>query len=354
MKRLIAAVLCLIISCSLVACGMSGKKSAAEAELNTEIQAEATPVPTPEPTPGPEELYEEALQTLYSCEFESAKVRFDELGNYEDSKYWSEYCDYRIEKASELAKPRYIKDGFRLYDWPNGYFYSSDLAYFYVPKEISSDTKCILYYPGGTGADYILDTFSMPYIVEYFPQHNPNAVIMLFKNSGYTNMKATNSKAIEMLHQLELDLNFVIHDMIIMSSSNGGFCANRAAVQLWTEGNIKVRKLFDMDNGMEWVGLNAGDNLNDEECDLLAEEGTKVYLFEQPGVGMDKEPIANMVNRGVDVTIVECKTKSHNDITVNMYRKDVFGWALEQYQNLDSEEYTLVKLEKNNNKAASK
>lgn len=354
MKRLIAAVLCLIVSCSLFACGMNGKKPAAEAEQNTEIQAEATPVLKFEPTPGPEELYEEALQTLYSCEFESAKAQFDTLGDYGDSKYWSEYCDYRIEAASDPVDSIFIKDSYLVKDFANGYYYVSNLAYIYVPHEMSSATKCILYYAGGGGEESILEMFSMPYIYEYFPKHDPDAVIVMFKRSGYSSMTSTNLKAIEILRQLELELNFVIHDMVVIGSSSGGFTANRAAVQLWTEGDIKVKKLLDMDNGMEWVGLNESDNLTAEECDLLAKEGTKVFLFEQPGVGMDKEPIADMVNHGVDVTIVECKTKDHNNITVNMYRQDVLCWALDQYQDLNSEEYKLVKLEKDdNNKAAS-
>ena len=339
MKKGILPILIILAAFLLCACSQSGPASAPAA-------TEETPAPTPEPTPSPAELYETALQTLYACDFEGAKTRFEALGDYEDSLLLTDYCDYRIEKAGEELTVKYIKEGCIVKDFTYGTYYISDLAYIYVPHEMSPETGCILYYAGGGGEESVLELYSMPYIWAYFPEHDPDAVIVQFKRSGYSSMTKTNLRAIDMLRQLELELNFVIHDMVVIGSSSGGYTANRAAVQLWTEGNIRVKKLLDMDNGMEWEALNRKDNLSEEELDDLAAEGTEVYLFEQPGVGMDKKPIADMVNHGVNVTIVECKNDDHNTITVNMYKKDIFGWALDEYEELDSEEYTLVKLEK--------
>ncbi len=344
MKRSICLLIILFVFLVLSGCQKSESTVIADEPPIQEI----VDTPEPEPTENPEELYVKAIDLLYSCEFDSAKELFSSLNGLKDSKEMVDYCDYRIQVSSEEPAPLYIKDEYEIKGIHAlaGKYYISNLAYIYVPDEIKKDTQTIVYYAGGGGEEPILEMFSMPHIYEYFPKHAPNAVIIMLKRSGFTSMSATNAKVIDMIRQLELDLQYVAHDVAIVGSSNGCFTANRAAVQLWTDGKIKVAKLLDMDQGNEWIPINTNDNLTDEECKLLAEEGTEVYLFEQHDVGMNVEAIANMVNHGVNVTVVECVHDDHNSITVYMYKEDIFGWITGEYSDLNEDEYTMVKLEK--------
>ena len=157
-------------------------------------------------------------------------------------------------------------------------------------------------------------------------------------------MQQINQRAVDTIRQLELELEMVAHDVITVGSSCGAFTALRAGCQLYSLGGIKVSKILTMDTGIDWEDITGNENLSIEECELLAKNGTELYLFEQPEVGMEIGPIANLVSSGNDVTMVYCKNRGHDTISINMYRKDVFGWALGEFDELDPDEYSCVKL----------
>lgn len=135
-----------------------------------------------------------------------------------------------------------------------------------------------------------------------------------------------------------------LHHMITVGSSFGCFTALRAASVLYTDHEIPVRAALLLDAGLEWE-MPDWSLLSDEECAAVAEEGTLLCLFEQPGVGMEVPAIARMVNLGDRVLVIGCRDKSHNRISVNAYRYGLFSWGLEEYAELDPEEYTPVLLQ---------
>lgn len=288
------------------------------------------------------EAYDKALDLLYQCRFEESESLFLQLGDYRDAGEKSRYCRYRIDCSSDPVEKRLTGEGLFCASFPGGNLYCNDKAYFFVPQECNSETKFIIYYAGGAGEDIL--SINLQHVWAYYGEYRPNAVIIMFRESGLLHMQRINELAIDYIRQLELECGIVARNLTVIGSSNGGFTALRAGVQLHTIGGYHIKNVLTMDTGNEWIEITGKDNLTEEECEVLAEQGTKLYLFEQDGVGMEKEPIANLVNHGADVTVVECKNDDHNRISVNMYRENVFGWAIGEYEDLNAEEYKLIPL----------
>ncbi len=289
-----------------------------------------------------QDAYDQAVGLLWQCKFEESESLFSQLGDYRDAAEKRQYCQYRIDCAREPMERKLTGDGWLCASFPGGNLYCNDKAYFFVPLECNSETKFIVYYAGGAGEDIL--SINLQYVWAYYGEYCPNAVIIMFRESGLLHMQKINELAMDYIRQLELECGIVARDLTVIGSSNGGFTALRAGVQLHTTGGYHIKNVLTMDTGNEWIEITGRDNLTDEECEILAEQGTKLYLFEQDGVGMNKEPIANLVNHGADVTVVECKNDDHNRISVNMYRENVFGWAIGEYANLNAEEYKLIPL----------
>lgn len=298
----------------------------------------AAPVSTPTPSPSAEELYATAKTTLYKCDFESALNQFESLGDFEDSVEFTDYCRYRIEKEKEPVNVKYtLESNISETKFKGGTLYFYSFCYIYVPNQCDENTRSMVYFAGGTGENLLY----LPGVYKYFENYSPNAVMLFFCESGYTHMKGIAQDAVDIMRQLELECHFVIHDFVLIGSSNGAYTAIRSAALMYEYGGIKAKSVLSMDAGDEW---NLPSHITDENLAVIADIKTTVYLFEQDnGVWLKYDFIKHMVDSGVDVRVVECREDGHNRISVNLYKYGLFSWAFEEYSDLMPEEYTEFK-----------
>ena len=84
--------------------------------------------------------------------------------------------------------------------------------------------------------------------------------------------------------------------------------------------------VMTFDAGMHWEV--ESHVMSPEQCDSTAKAGTRFYLFEFGGVGMNKRAIELMVAHGNDVTIVECAGGGHYGIITDAIEYGMIDWAL--------------------------
>lgn len=289
-----------------------------------------------------ETIYQQALLSMYRCDFLEAAGSFDSISAYKDSRRYSEYCLDRNELASQPVEHKYILDERLEEEYENGKLYRNIICELYVPNNITESTKTLIYYAGGIGGDLLYYSG----VTRYCEDYSPDAVILFFCGSGFYDMTNKNRLAMDIMHQVELECGFVMHDLVVAGSSNGCFSAFRAAAQFYSMYGYLVNTVLSFDAGYDflippWEEIRF---LSDEECDILAQAGTRMCLFEQPGVGMDFPAIKKMVDHGMYVSVIECQTKDHNRISVHAYSHGLFSWGLGENVELDPNEYNIVEL----------
>lgn len=284
-------------------------------------------------------LYQQALASERACEFSTALAFFEELGEYNDSKLQAKYCQRRI-NAQQQGSASYISDSALRMQLPDGKLYSCNLGAIYIPDECTADTKALIYFPGGDG-QVMLNFEAMQRYLENF---SPDAVMLFHYASGYREMANYCEQSLDIMESIAIECGISLHNMCITASSNGTFTAFKVILYFYENGYITTETAFMLDPGLDWE--QPEDYLLDaEQCKLLSEIGTKLFLFEQGGVGLNRAPIKLMVEQGVDVSMVECANDDHERITSDAFRRGLFSWAMGEYAELNPEEYTLIKLE---------
>lgn len=310
-------------------------------ETVPEAAPEPTPIPTPEPTPTPEEIYAGALDILYDCRFEEALPIFEQLGDFENSVNYAQLCRDRIEYAANPPSRTIIGDARLDKEYENGALYYGQRAVFYVPYECDRDTQCFVFHPGGNPGENWL-----PYdwVYKYVQDTQPNAVMYFYHESGASVFEKNCRPTVEALWDIAAEKGFVAHDVVVIGASAGCYPVLHGAARYYLDFGLTVSRALLLDAGMEWDVPFA--YLKDEELNTIAEQGTELYLFEQPGVRDEKEPIKNLLDAGCFVTIVECRDKTHNRIAFNAFKFGVFDYALgyTDETGLKEGEYTFVNL----------
>ncbi len=288
---------------------------------------------------GLEERYEEALDALYTRKFSEAYNTFTELGDYKDSRRMAEFTlNYQKTEPvfdSRIVDPYYHDETYEhgtLYAYPRGGLY-------YVPDEVNPDTSFILYHSGGGGGE---DYLYYNGVYNYFKNYYPNAVIFFCNESAYDYMYRKNAEMYEVLQHIAYDCGTIVHDISVLGSSLGCYTAMKAAPLFYTEYGQIVNNVCTLDTGLEFV-----DNVHSltaEECDIVAEAGTVMYLFEQPEVGLEVEAIARMVDHGVETWLVGCRNDNHSMISKLAYANGVFSWSAGEDIHLPEDEYTFTLL----------
>ena len=288
--------------------------------------------------------YHEALRLLYSREFDDSRKKFLALGDYLDSAERAEFCLSYPESDQSGDTGRYgsmLSPYWHYKDFDKGTLYCAYSicirGYWYVPNEINEDTKWLLYFCGGVGEDYLYYYG----VIQYLREYEPNAVIMFSNESGYCHISDFVETQYRLLQQIAKELGTVVHDIYLSGSSNGCFTALHAAAQLHSDFNQRCVNVVTLDTGMEW---DSPYNLTDEEIEIIASAGTEIYLFEQADTGMDRPAIAAMVNAGIPVWIVACKSNQHSQMSVDAYTYGVFSWACGEHVSLPDWNYTYIKL----------
>lgn len=284
-----------------------------------------------------EHMYLDAFSAYVDCEFEKAADMFFALGGYRQSLAYLKQCGRRLEAELPEEDKLLLRPSSMVKKFENGKMYSIREGLVYIPDSLSKDTNSLVYYAGGLGDNLLY----MEGVWYYFMNYAPDAVMLFFYESGYNHIEGKNLKAIELMEQLTLECGISIHGLVIAGSSHGCYTAMHSIAKFYSEAGIPPTAAFMLDAGLEW---DTPSNLNAEECELVGLAETEVYLFEQEGVGLDKAPIRQLVEKGGRVTIVECWDDDHNRISVNAYKFGLFSWALGEFSHLDPKQYTLVKL----------
>lgn len=287
-----------------------------------------------------DELYESACRMLYRCEFESAAEQFEQLGSFKNSENYLAYCCERIELAGNPTESRVLKSGMIARTYDDAKMYINGDAMIYVPDECDENTAFFVFYPGGAAGEVYLP-FQKVY--DYVEGARPNAVMYFCTTSGYCTYTGRNQDVIDILKQIALEKNIVVHDLVVCGASAGVYTAIHAASDYYTHAGIPVWKVVALDAAMEWEDPQ---KLSDEDLDIISQNGTMMLLFEQPGVRDEKEQVHDMVEHGCYVTIVECAEKKHNMIAYNSFKYGVFSYALGMCDEsgLKEGEYTFVNL----------
>lgn len=287
-----------------------------------------------------EKLYDLACEKLYRCEFEAAAEEFEHLGSTKNSENYLAYCRERIEIAANPPERSILNAGFvsETYDDAKMYFLNGVMLY--VPDECDENTAFFVFYPGGVGAEVYLP-FQKVY--EYVENEHPNAVMYFCTTSGYTTYRGRNRDVIENLKQIAVEKNIVVHNLVVCGASAGVYTAIHAAADYYSFAGIPTWKVIALDAAQEWEDPQ---KLSDEDLDIISKNGTKMFLFEQPGVRDEKEQIRDMIEHDCYVTIVECAEKLHNFIAYHAFKYGVFSYALEMCDEsgLHEGEYTFVNL----------
>jgi len=168
---------------------------------------------------------------------------------------------------------------------------------------------------------------------------------MLFcYSNGYYDMETRIEAAHAALEQAAMENNVFLHDVALIGASNGAYTAAHTAVWLYEKQGISANYVLTLDAGQHWESFMP--NLSPEDCDVMAESGTKFYLVEGDGVGMNKLAIQTMVAHKMDVTIVHAQNYGHYSIIYDAMEQGLFefvmGGALPENDN-----YRYIKLDKN-------
>lgn len=283
-----------------------------------------------------EALYPQALEALYRRKLDSAAELLRLLGDYEDSARWLRWCEARLEwgaPAESLLSQIYYRprNG-------RGTIYSCHDGLIYVPKEISADTKLVVYYPGGSvGTEKSLDSNVAS---DYAARFAPDAVCFFAYTCDYHRIEAKNREVWAVVEQLMQECSIVPHEVYLVGTSNGFYTAMQLAIWLLEEQELPVRALMSWDAGEDW---HVEELLSAGELGRLAQAGTRMILLEQRNFDSGRRVIRDMLDAGLPVDLVECYNGDHQMITVNAFRYGVLSWALGERE-LDRDEYILHEL----------
>jgi len=96
--------------------------------------------------------YIEAMELLRNGRFMEAADVFEYLGDYADSPQKLSYCRYRLSCQKQKIENPWIVPQNHLDDFIGGDIYSAaHHGLIFVPKECNADTRCLIYFAGGTG-----------------------------------------------------------------------------------------------------------------------------------------------------------------------------------------------------------
>lgn len=280
-----------------------------------------------------ERAYAQAKQQMIRCEFSKAAETLEQLGEYKDSPKQLENCLERIE-AEKSFKGNSIVGQQLIASFDYGHLYYHQLGYVFVPNEPDENTTWLVYYPGGCGAG---ENLNVPCIFMEHDKFEPNAVMIYLFNNGWYDTRGFNLEVADLMKQLALECGIWFHDVVTVGSSNGCYPAMVASPVLYEQAGITVNTVIDFDPGCEW-DVDDFALLTPEECDIAALAGTRMYLMEQRSFSsyvMSVAPVAEMVEHGVDVVVIECDNDGHNHIGPDAIRAGFYDWAMGQLDGLE-------------------
>lgn len=291
-----------------------------------------------------EEIYQQALSLAYECKIDEAMALFEKLLDYRDSQMLYLRCSERkANLQSEWAEPVKYSDYAGL-DVGSGRLYWHRIGLVYVPHEAGAETTGMIFYPGGYDQS-LANGYMTDYLYGYYGEL-PNAIMVFCYANGFGGSYAEKAEdSYKVLEQAAMENNVFVHDVAMIGASNGAYTAAHAAVWFYEEKGIEVKKVLTLDAGQHWESFMPV--LSTEECDVMAQTGTKFLLVEGDGVGMNKLAIQTMVAHKMDVTIAHVENYGHYSVIYDAMKYGLFNWAAGASELPEHENYKYIPLDKN-------
>lgn len=276
----------------------------------------------------------EAYAAMRRCQFDAAQELLSHIPAYADSDDMAAYCARRLSAEAARGENIYIRPDTFLEQYNSGALYGFDSGLIFIPDTCDENTGMLVLYPGGDG-DFFLDVASMLY---YLEEYEPQSIIVFFYTSGSWFIEERSQNTLNICEHVAMECSVCGYEVNLIGISNGAYAALHGAAQLYTLGGIWVGRVAVMDAGLDWE---FEPQLDETERAVIAHNSCGIYLFEQPDVRLEHEPIRLMVEDGMDVTMVYCKRYDHEAISRNAFRLGVLSWCMGELDSLDSEEYTV-------------
>ncbi len=282
-------------------------------------------------------LYTQGFDLANNGDFSRAHAIFDALGEYLDSKTMSERALARLTMAQDSGKN--IIDPDNLFSsFPMGKLYIADIGYVFVPEKRGDSTEFLIFFPGGRDIEEPRD-----YIYNCIETSSEDTVILFLYKNGLTDMKSKAEAALNTLKKAAGECSLTLKAPLLCGTSMGAYPAMHAAAYYRENYGLSVPKVLCFDAGADWEDREL--TLSAYECAQLAKTETEFWLFEQYGVGMNRDGINLMAASGCHVTMMVCANQDHNSILYDAINCGMINWAFGRREEIVSNNYTYVPLD---------
>lgn len=282
-------------------------------------------------------LYTQGVGLANSGDFSRAHAVFEALGEHLDSKMMSERCLARLTMTE--GSGRKIIDSANLFaSFPTGALYIADTGYVFIPEKRGESTEFLIFFPGGRDIEEPRD-----YIYTCIENSSEDTLILFLYKNGLTDMPGKAEAALSTLKQAAEECSLTLKAPLLCGTSMGAYPAMHAAAYYYENHGLTVPKVLCFDAGVDWEETEL--TLSAYECAMLARAGTEFWLFEQYGVGMNREGINLMAASGCRVTMVVCANQDHNAILVDALNSGMIDWAFGRRGPIVSDNYTYIPLD---------
>ena len=269
-----------------------------------------------------EKLYVYAQELAADFEIEHAVRIWTDLGDWRD-------CAVQ-KKIGEMALDWLDEDQSVFLTAPERSFpsssvktaYECETAYIYVPETADGETRFLLYYPGGYNEELYIDFF------HYFLMNPPpNTIAVFLKRNGVNHdVEAKNREGIELLLRAGAECGVLLKPPTVVGSSLGAYPALYSALYTWRDFGLKVPCVMTLDAGNNWE--QPDQMMSMSELRELGEIHPDIYLFDNPGLGLDRDGIRDMVKAGNRVSMVDCYYDEHTQMTLDAMGMGVLHWMV--------------------------
>lgn len=284
-----------------------------------------------------EKIYTQAINLTSGCDFPRAHALFDTLGDYLDSETMSKRCLARI-AMSDGSGRKIIDDANLFASFPAGNLYIADIGYVYIPEKCGETTEFLIFFPGGRDIEEPRD-----YIFNCIETSSEDTVILFLYKNGLYDMTGKAEAALTTLKKAADECSLTLKAPLLCGTSMGAYPAMHAAAYYYENHDLTIPKVLCFDAGVDWEDTDL--TLSAYECRLMAESGTEFWLFEQYGVGMNREGINLMASSGCNVMIIVCANQDHNSILCDALDCGMINWAFGRRGPIVSDNYTYIRLD---------
>ena len=246
--------------------------------------------------------------------------------------------------------------------YPNGHIEIIDNSYVFIPNNISSDTDVTIYYTGAIG-DVSEDNYyknASDYINSLLKNEEFDKIVIInnhkdrnIYSSEYLDITSSSNNAI--VSKIENDYNVNLSKINTIGASAGDKCALYNFAQLRKDGKEEgfcvITGASEMEYGQtEGHYCSYGPNrafLKDEDYEYL--KNSTVFAFEGAD-GTEYSYVKELLNHGVNVVLVKCKSDSHDSLSKNPLVDNIFNLLDGETENfIDNRNYTFMRCTDINN-----